>query len=47
MSSQQTLLILVGSPRRAGNSVTLARAVQQGAESAGTQVALRFIDDSI
>lgn len=44
-SPQRRLLILVGSPRRAGNSATLARAVQRGAEAAGTHVCLRFIDD--
>jgi multimeric flavodoxin WrbA len=47
MSDSQNLLVLVGSPRRAGNSATLAAAVQRGAEQVGTQVALRFIDDSI
>ena len=47
MSDSQNLLVLVGSPRRAGNSATLANAVQQGAEQAGSRVALRFIDDSI
>jgi multimeric flavodoxin WrbA len=41
------LLILVGSPRRAGNSATLARAVQRGAEATDAQIALRFIDDFI
>jgi multimeric flavodoxin WrbA len=41
------LLILVGSPRRAGNSATLAKAVQRGAEAMGTQVSLRFVDDFI
>lgn len=47
MSDSQNLLILVGSPRRAGNSATLATAVQRGAEQSGAQVKLRFIDDSI
>jgi multimeric flavodoxin WrbA len=47
MSETQNLLVLVGSPRRAGNSVTLGAAVQRGAELAGTRVALRFIDDYI
>lgn len=47
MSESQKLLILVGSPRRAGNSATLAAAVQRGAEAIATQVSLRFIDDSI
>lgn len=41
------LLILVGSPRRAGNSATLAAAVQRGAEAAGIRVALRHLDDYI
>ena len=47
MSNSKKLLILVGSPRRNGNSATLAAAVQQGAEDPETQVSLRFIDDSI
>jgi multimeric flavodoxin WrbA len=47
MSDSQNLLVLVGSPRRTGNSATLATAVQRGAEQVGTQVTLRFIDDSI
>ncbi|MGD1863459.1 MAG: flavodoxin family protein [Phormidesmis sp.] len=47
MSDSPKLLILVGSPRREGNSATLANAVQRGAEEAGTQTALHFIDDSI
>lgn len=41
------LLILVGSPRRTGNSATLAKAVQRGAEVTGAQVSLRFVDDFI
>lgn len=47
MSDSKKLLILVGSPRRNGNSATLATAVQRGAEEAEIQVSLRFIDDSI
>jgi multimeric flavodoxin WrbA len=47
MSHPQSLLILIGSPRRSGNSAALAAAVQHGAEQAGTRVALRFIDDHI
>jgi multimeric flavodoxin WrbA len=43
----KNLLILVGSPRRSGNSATLSRAVQQGAEITGTVVKLRFLDDYI
>jgi multimeric flavodoxin WrbA len=47
MSKPLKLLILVGSPRRTGNSTTLAEAVQRGAEAAGTEVSLRFVDDFI
>ena len=47
MTQSRKLLILVGSPRCAGNSATLAKAVQRGAESSGTQVSLRFVDDFI
>jgi len=39
------LLILVGSPRKLGNSATLAQAVKAGAESAGVHVELRHVDD--
>lgn len=47
MNDSNTVLVLVGSPRRDGNSATLARAVQRGAEAAGSVVALRFLDDFI
>lgn len=47
MSQLKKLLILVGSPRKTGNSATLANAVQQGAEAAGSQVTIRHIDDYI
>jgi multimeric flavodoxin WrbA len=47
MSETRKLLVLVGSPRRTGNSAKLAAGVQRGAEEAGTEVALRFIDDWI
>jgi multimeric flavodoxin WrbA len=47
MTEPRMLLVLVGSPRRTGNSATLAKAVQRGAEAAGTQVSLRFVDDFI
>ena len=47
MSESRKLLVLVGSPRRAGNSAALAAAVQRGAEQAGSAVTLRFIDDYI
>ena len=41
------LLILVGSPRRQGNSAVLAAGVQRGAESVGTAVTTCFLDDWI
>lgn len=47
MGSASSLLILVGSPRRAGNSAQLAGAVRRGAESTGANVTLRFLDDHI
>jgi multimeric flavodoxin WrbA len=43
VTEPRKLLILVGSPRRAGNSATLARAVQRGAEATDAQIALRHI----
>lgn len=45
--SSKRLLILIGSPRRAGNSAVLAEAVRRGAETAGSQVTIRFLDDYI
>lgn len=45
--SEKLLLLLVGSPRRAGNSATLAAAVRRGAESAGHAVTTRFLDDHL
>ncbi len=47
MNHPQSLLVLVGSPRRSGNSAALAAAVQRGAEQAGARVTLRFIDDHL
>src|SRR5262245_59402242 len=47
MFEPQNLLILVGSPRRTGNSAMLANAVRHGAESTGARVSLRFIDEFI
>jgi multimeric flavodoxin WrbA len=41
------LLILIGSPRRAGNSAALAEAIRRGAESSGATVTTRFLDDCI
>lgn len=47
MSGEQRLLILVGSPRRNGNSATLAESVRVGAESAGSRVTVRHLDDHL
>ena len=47
MSSQKRLLILIGSPRRDGNSAALAKAVQRGGEQAGLGVSSCFVDDYI
>lgn len=41
------LLILVGSPRRDGNSAALAAAAQRGADAAGASSTLLFLDDFI
>jgi multimeric flavodoxin WrbA len=47
MTEPRKLLVLIGSPRRAGNSATLAKAVQRGAEAISAEVSLRFVDDYI
>ena len=47
MSDEHNVLILIGSPRREGNSATLGAAAQRGAQAAGSNVTLRFIDDHI
>ena len=47
MTESRKMLVLVGSPRRAGNSAALAAAVQRGAEQEGIAVTTRFIDDYI
>ncbi|MGE6917771.1 flavodoxin family protein [Achromobacter kerstersii] len=41
------LLILVGSPRKDGNSAALGAAAQRGAQAAGTAASLLFLDDYI
>ncbi|CAI0937706.1 flavodoxin family protein [Serratia liquefaciens] len=41
------LIVLVGSPRRDGNSATLAQAIMAGAAEAGTDASLFFLDDYI
>jgi multimeric flavodoxin WrbA len=47
MAGSSPLLILVGSPRRNGNSALLAAAVRRGAETSGATVAIRFLDDAL
>ncbi|MFA7437763.1 flavodoxin family protein [Castellaniella sp.] len=47
MEHSQTLLILVGSPRRTGNTATLAEGVRRGAAAAGHRAVVRFIDDYV
>lgn len=44
---EKRLLVLVGSPRRNGNSALLAQAVVDGAKEAGSMATLCFIDDYI
>ena len=48
-SNQQSnrLLILVGSPRRNGNSAALGEAARHGADAAGSFTTLLFLDDYI
>ena len=46
-SQSKKLLILVGSPRRNGNSAVLADAVKRGAEEGGSRANLLFVDDFI
>ena len=41
------ILILVGSPRRNGNSAALAEAVRQGCQESGAVPSVRFIDDYV
>ncbi|WP_459618760.1 flavodoxin family protein [Bordetella sp. 2513F-2] len=43
----KTLLVLVGSPRRDGNSALLGQAVIDGARAAGHRASLCFIDDYV
>jgi multimeric flavodoxin WrbA len=47
MSEPPRVLVLVGSPRRAGNSAALAAAVVRGAEASGARASLRFVDEHI
>lgn len=46
-TQERNLLVLIGSPRRDGNSAVLAEAVRRGAEAAGTRTQLCFLDDCI
>lgn len=41
------LIVLVGSPRRDGNSAALGQAVIDGATAAGSEASLHFIDDYV
>lgn len=45
--AEKSLLILVGSPRRDGNSAALGAAALRGAETAGARASLLFLDDYI
>lgn len=45
--AEKNLLILVGSPRRDGNSAALGAAALRGAETAGVRASLLFLDDYI
>ena len=47
MDASRKVLVLVGSPRRAGNSAALAEAAAAGAEQAGAAVTVRHLDDHI
>src|SRR5688572_12692348 len=47
MSDPRKVLVLVGSPRKTGNSAALAEAAARGARASGADVALRFVDDHI
>jgi multimeric flavodoxin WrbA len=47
MNPPPKLLILVGSPRRNGNSAVMAEAVRRGAEAVGSSVTLRHLDDHL
>jgi len=38
VSEKMSVLVLLGSPRKKGNTTTLARQIQKGAESAGAEV---------
>jgi len=42
-----TALIIVGSPRRTGNSATLAEAVQEGVVAGGHRATIHHIDDHV
>jgi multimeric flavodoxin WrbA len=47
MSELTKVLVLVGSPRRAGNSATLAAAVARGVQASGSEARVRFVDEHV
>ena len=47
MAETKKVLILIGSPRRNGNSAMLAKAVKRGAEKEGAKTEVRHVDDYI
>jgi multimeric flavodoxin WrbA len=46
-NNKKALLVLIGSPRRDGNSALMGQAVAEGAREAGIDVSVRFVDDYI
>mgnify|MGYP001825705584 FL=1 len=44
MSNAKEVLVLLGSPRKQGNSTTLARQIIKGAESAGAEVETIYLN---
>lgn len=47
MIETQRVLVLVGSPRRNGNSATMAQAVRRGVESADAEAVVQHLDDCL
>lgn len=44
MPEKMKVLVLLGSPRKKGNTTTLARQIQKGAESAGAEVEMAYLN---
>ena len=44
MNNAKKILVLLGSPRKKGNSTTLAKQIAQGAESAGAEVETVYLN---